>query len=121
MSTHALIGVPTTSGYKARYVHCDGYTSAMLPSINRCVNNMKAAGDTFTDAVNYMLSNHWSSFSLGSHKAAEAHSHNEVWYTEKSDIDAEYLYILDDSEVIAYIRTGEGWMALNPNNTIAVS
>lgn len=118
MSTHALIGVKTPTGYKARFVHWDGYTESMMPAIKRCIQNHKVAGNTFQDAVFYMVGNHWSSFSVSEHKYAEAHSHNQVWYTEDSDIDAEYLYLLDDNEVTPYIRTGEGWMALDPSKTI---
>lgn len=118
MSTHALIGVKTPTGYKARFVHYDGYTDAMLPAIKRCIQNHKVAGNTFTDARNYMLSNHWSSFNISEHKASEAHSHDQVWYSEDADIDASYLYILDDNEVTPYIRTGEGWIALDPSKTI---
>jgi hypothetical protein len=118
MSTHALIGVPTATGYKARFVHYDGYTEAMMPAINRSLQHHKTAGFTFQDAVNYMLGNHWSSFNLAQHKEAEFHSHNQVWYTENDDIDAEYLYILDDNEVTPYIRSGEGWIALDPSKTI---
>jgi hypothetical protein len=118
MSTHALIGVPTATGYKARFVHWDGYTSEMMPAIKRCIQQHKVAGDTFSDAVFYMLGNHWSSFSTSGHKYAEAHSHNQVWYTEDSDIDANYLYLLDDGEVTPYIRSEEGWIALDISKTI---
>ena len=120
MSTHALIGVPTATGYKARFVHYDGYTEAMMPAINRELQQNKIAGLTFSDAVNYMLGNHWSSFNIAQHKASEAHSHDQVWYTEDADIDAEYLYLLDDNEVTPYIRTGEGWMAIDLAKTIKI-
>ena len=120
MSTHALIGVPTATGYKARFVHYDGYTEAMMPAINRELQQNKIAGLTFSDAVNYMLGNHWSSFNIAQHKASEAHSHDQVWYTEDADIDAEYLYLLDDNEVTPYIRTGEGWMAIDLTKTIKI-
>jgi hypothetical protein len=118
MSTHALIGVKTADGYKARFVHYDGYTSAMLPAIERCIKNHKVAGNTFSDAVFYMLGNHWTTFSLASHEITKSDSHDQVWYTENDEIDAEYLYILDDNEVTPYIRSGEGWMALDPSKTI---
>jgi hypothetical protein len=118
MSTHALIGVPTATGYKARFVHYDGYTENMMPAIKRCIQNHKVAGNTFSDAVFYMLGNHWSSFSISEHKYAQAHSHDQVWYTEDADIDAEYLYLLDDNEITPYIRTGEGWIALDVSKTI---
>ena len=120
MSTHALIGVPTATGYKARFVHYDGYTENMMPAIKRCLQHHKTAGATFTEARNYMLGNHWSSFSIANHKASEAHSHDQVWYTEDADIDAEYLYLLDDNEVTPYIRTGEGWMAVDLAKTIKI-
>jgi hypothetical protein len=118
MSTHALIGVKTPTGYKARFVHYDGYTEAMLPAIKRCIQNHKVAGNTFTDARNYMLGNHWSSFNISEHRASEAHSHSEVWYTESIDIDAQYLYILDDNEVTCYINLHDKWIAIDPSNTI---
>ena len=118
MSTHALIGVPTATGYKARFVHYDGYTSAMLPAIERCIKNHKIAGDTFTDAVTYMLGNHWTAFNLTEHTDADFGSHNQVWYTENDEIDSQYLYLLDDNEVTPYIRSSEGWMALDPTKTI---
>ena len=118
MSTHALIGVKTPTGYKARFVHYDGYTEAMLPAIKRCIQNHKVAGNTFTDAKNYMLGNHWSSFNLTEHTQSQAHSHDQVWYTETDGIDAQYLYILDDSEVTPYILVGETWVAIDPSNTI---
>ena len=117
MSTHALIGVPTATGYKARYVHSDGYTKNMMPAIKRCIQNHKVAGDTFSDAVFYMLGNHWSSFSISGHVYTKG-NHDVVFYTEDADIDAEYLYLLDDNEVTPYIRTGEGWMAINLAKTI---
>ena len=120
MSTHALIGVPTATGYKARFVHYDGYTEAMMPAINRELQQNKIAGLTFSDAIIYMLGNHWSSFNIAQHKPAEAHSHDQIWYTEDSDIDAEYLYLLDDNEVTPYIRTGEGWMAIDLTKTIKI-
>jgi hypothetical protein len=121
MSTHAIIAVRTSDGYKGRYVHFDGYTEAMLPAIKRCIQNHKVAGNTFSDAVTYMLGNHWSAFNLSEHKAAEAHSHSQTWYTENDEIHAEYLYILDDNEVTPYIRLGfDGWVAVDPSNTIKI-
>jgi hypothetical protein len=117
MSTHALIGVPTATGYKARFVHYDGYTENMMPAIKRCIKNHKVAGDTFQDAVFYMLGNHWSSFSISGHEYSKG-DHDVVFYTEDNDIDAEYLYLLDDNEVTPYIRTGEGWIALDVSKTI---
>ncbi len=119
MSTHALIGVPTATGYKARYVHSDGYTGAMMPAIKKCIQQHKVAGDTFADAVFYMLGNHWSSFHTSGHKYAIG-NHDVIWYTEDADIDAEYLYLLDDNEVTPYIRTGEGWMAVDLTKTIKI-
>lgn len=119
MSTHALIGVPTATGYKARFVHWDGYTDEMMPAIKRCIQQHKVAGNTFSDAVFYMLGNHWSSFSTSEHKYAEGHSHNQVWYTENDEIDASYLYILDDNEVTPYINVGNKWIALDTSKTIA--
>lgn len=118
MSTHALIGVKTENGYKARFVHYDGYTSEMLPAIERCIKQHKLAGNTFADAVTYMLSNHWSTFSVSGHAIANGLSHTQVWYTENDEIDSEYLYILDDNEVTPYVRQEQGWMALNPTKTI---
>jgi hypothetical protein len=118
MSTHALIGVPTATGYKARFVHWDGYTENMIPAINRIIQLNRIAGQTFQDVRNYLLSSHWSGFYKTEQKPAEAHSHDQVWYTEDSDIDAEYLYLLDDNEVTPYIRTGEGWIALDPSKRI---
>jgi hypothetical protein len=120
MSTHALIGVPTATGYKARFVHYDGYTENMIPAINRIVQQNRIAGYTFQDAKNYLLGNHWSGIYKTEQKPAEAHSHDQVWYTEDVDIDAQYLYLLDDNEVTPYIRTGEGWIALNPSKTIKI-
>jgi len=118
MSTHALIGVPTATGYKARFVHYDGYTENMMPAIKRIVQLNRIAGNTFQDAKNYLLSNHWTGIYQTEQKPAEAHSHDQVWYTEDSDIDSSYLYLLDDNEITPYIRTEEGWMALDLTKTI---
>jgi hypothetical protein len=120
MSTHALIGVPTATGYKARFVHWDGYTENMIPAINRIIQQNRIAGQTFQDVRNYLLSNHWSGIYKTEQNPAEAHSHDQVWYTEDCDIDAQYLYLLDDNEVTPYIRTGEGWIALDPSKTIKI-
>lgn len=118
MSTHALIGVKTPTGYKARFVHYDGYTEAMLPAIKRCIQNHWVAGNTYIDARNYMLSNHWSSFNISEHSVAQSHTHNQVWYTENDGIDAQYLYILDEKEVTAYINLHGKWIAIDPTKTI---
>jgi hypothetical protein len=120
MSTHAIIAIPTETGFKGRFVHYDGHTGNMIPAINRIVEQNRKVGYTFQDAKNYLLSNHWSGIYKTEQKPAEAHSHNQVWYTEDADIDAEYLYLLDDNEVTPYIRTGEGWMAVDLTKTIKI-
>jgi hypothetical protein len=121
MSTHALVGVKTEEGgFRARFVHYDGYPEAMVPALNRVIKNYKMAGSQDTNPVAYILGNHWSSFSTSSHEPAQSYSHDQTWYTEKNEIDHEYLYLIDPTtlKVTAYLTTYEGWMEINPSNTI---
>lgn len=113
MSTHALIGVRTSTGYKAKFIHWDGYTSNIIP----IVKNVISRSETFHQATEQLLANHWSSLNK-----EVGVNHEVTWYTETNDIDAEYLYILDDFEVQTFVRDLEiGWVQLNLNNKIAVS
>lgn len=118
MGTHAIIAVPTSTGFKGRFVHYDGFVETMMPAIKRCIRDHKVAGNTFSDAVFYMLGNHWTSFNISEHTPSEAHSHDQVWYTEQDDIDAQYVYILDNNEVTAYANLHGMWIALDLAKTI---
>ena len=122
MSTHAIIAVRTTEGYKGRFVHYDGYTEAMIPALERCIQQCKMGK---TDPIAYMLGNHWSAFSKFKHEPSESDSHNQTWYTETDTIDAHYLYIIELSKfpnvgyiVTPYIKVFQNWMALDPDNII---
>ena len=121
MSTHALVGVRTSiDGFKAKFVHYDGYPSAMLPALNRVIKNHVTAGKQDLDPVAYILGNHWSCFNTSEHEPSQAHSHNQSWYTEANEIDHSYLYLIDRDtfKISVYIPTGEGWMEVNPDNVI---
>lgn len=121
MSTHALVGVRTSvDGFKAKYVHFDGYPSAMLPALNRVIKNYVAAGKQDQDPVAYICGNHWRSFNTSEHVPAESHSHNQSWYSESDEIDHAYLYLIDRDtlKVTAYVAMGNGWMEVNPDNSI---
>jgi len=113
MSTHALVGVAVADGFKARYVHFDGYPSAMLPALQRIMKSDDKP-------VAYVLGNHWDALNLSSHTPAEANSHSQTWYTESSNIDHAYLYLLDEDRksVTSFINLDSKWMEVNPNNTI---
>ncbi len=118
MSTHAIIAIPTESGFKGRFVHYDGYPQNIVPAVNRIVSQNRKAGYTFQDAKNYLLNNHWTGIYPTEQTPAQAHSHDQVWYDENSDIDHEYLYILDDNEITAYTRCGNEYVALDLSKTI---
>ena len=121
MSTHALIGVATDTGFKAKFVHYDGYPQNMVTAINRIIDQERKVGYTFQDAKNYLLTNHWDGIYPTKQTPADADSHNVVWYDENSDIDHSYLYILDDNEVRCYIPTNDkSWMRLMPEDVIKV-
>jgi hypothetical protein len=121
MSTHALVGVRTADGgFRARYVHSDGYPSSMLPALQRVIHNYKAAGSQDLNPVTYILGNHWSSFSNYGHNPAQSHTHIKTWYTEANEVDHTFLYIIDTDTltITTYVQYGEGWTELNPSNTI---
>jgi len=113
MSTHALVGVAVGDGFQARYVHFDGYPSAMLPALRKIMS----WGD---GSVDYILGNHWESLNLSSRTPAEPDSHEQTWYTESSTIDHEYLYLLDGyrKSITSFINLDNKWVEINPNNTI---
>jgi hypothetical protein len=117
MSTHAIVGIATDSGYKGRYVHFDGYTEAMMPALKRCIKNSVIAD---ANPIAYILGNHWSSFSVANHEAADTDTHNEVWYTESTGIFASYLYLIDQVtfEITAYINIDDNWVAIDTTKAV---
>ena len=111
MSTHALIGIPTDTGFKAKFVHYDGYPEYMMPVIKDVI----ARSATFADAVAKLTANHWTDI-----VNVPSSSHDQEWYTD-GYIDHSYLYILDDNEVRCYIPTeGGSWIRLVPEDSIEV-
>ena len=112
MSTHALIGKRTTSGFKARFVHYDGYPSAMVPALERVMKQ--------DNPIAYALGNHWSSFSPHRQEPAESYSHDVIWYDQNSDIDHRYLYLLDEKskKIECFINLDSKWVEINPANEI---
>jgi hypothetical protein len=118
MSTHAIIAVPTETGFKGRFVHYDGNPQNIVPAIERIVKQNRIVGLTFQDAKNYLLSNHWSGIYKTEQIPAQAGSHRNVWYTEADGVDHEFLYILDDNEVTAYIPVGDEYVALDMTKTL---
>jgi len=112
MSTHALVGVKTLEGFKARFVHFDGYPSAMIPALERAMQD--------ENPIAYILGNHWVAFNKSQHEAAEADSHGQTWYTETSNIDHAYLYLIDPDrkKIESFINLDSKWIEVNPNNVI---
>lgn len=111
MSTHALVGVRTETGYNAKFVHWDGYPDAMLPALGKALVEQD---------LQYILANHWSSFSSFNHDRGDGHDVD--FYTESVDIDAEYLYIIetdaDEYYISTYIPVGREWVFADFHNTI---
>jgi hypothetical protein len=118
MSTHAIIAIPTETGFRGRFVHYDGYPENMMPAIQRIIDQNRKVGYTFQDAKNYLLNNHWSGIYKTEQAPANANSHTQVWYTETNSIDHEFLYILDDNEVTCYMPVGNEYIALDTTKTL---
>ena len=87
----------------------------MVPTLNRWIRNYKAAGMQDQNPIDSVMSQHWSS--LGTPSKG---NHYESFYTESHNIDHEYLYLIDRDTLVvtSYIRQGNGWMEINPNNVI---
>jgi hypothetical protein len=111
MSTHALIGVATDYGFKAKFVHYDGYPEYMMPAIKDVIKN----SDSFAHAVEKLTANHWTDL-----VNVPSANHDQDWYTN-GDIDHSYLYILDDNEVRCYIPNGDTWTRLMPEDVLKVN
>ena len=112
MSTHALIGKRVGSGFKARFVHFDGYPSAMMPALQRVMRD--------ENPIAYALGNHWRSFNPHSQEPAESFSHDVIWYDHNSNIDHSYLYLLDEEtkKIECFINLDSKWVEINPTNEI---
>lgn len=110
MSTHALIGFPTDTGFKAKFVHYDGYPEYMIPAIKSVIKENK----TFADAVATLTANHWTDL-----VNVPSANHDQEWYTD-GNIDHAFLYLLDDGEIRTYIPSGDGWTRLIPEDVIKV-
>lgn len=108
MSTHALIGVATDTGFKAKFVHYDGYPEFMMPAIKDVIKH----SDSFSHAVEKLTANHWTDL-----VNVPSSAHDIEWYTDNS-IDHSYLYILDDGEVRCYLAGDDTWTRLMPEDVI---
>jgi len=115
MSTHALVGIRTLDGgFKAKFVHWDGYPEEMIPAIERAL---------VLQDLQYILANHWSSFNIKDHDPSD--NHDQDWYTQEDYIDSEYLYIIetdkDEYYITTYVPKHQGWVAIIPDNRFVKS
>ncbi len=107
MSTHAVVGVKTATGFRGRYVHLDGYPSAMIPALTGIV-----ARDGVERALRVITQEHteWSTLSgadAGFVRSSEtfvpgygrSDDQMDTWYTEVSRGPAHWAYALSDTGI----------------------
>ncbi|MGW2700863.1 hypothetical protein [Streptomyces sp. NPDC001340] len=115
MGTRAIIARPTESGgFAGRYLHHDGAPSTAVSLLRDLVLNVR--GGDVEAATRYLLDEHpngWISLPASDGGGRCLCHDDDVdmgLFTDKTDGEGEYAYVLHPDRLEVLARTSEGWL-----------